>query len=874
MTISATPRRNAFIGNGTQTSWFFTFKVFDAADLAVSIQVNGAEVLLSSVDYAVSLNPNQDTSPGGSIIYPLLGDPLPGGTRLVIYGDLDYDQPLDLPEGGRFSAIALENQLDRTTMQIQQLVERTDRALRLPVTATGTNPQFPLPDPNKFIAWNPAGTSLINAEIADLAGQLVFSDWLYETFTGDGIRTLFALQRDPASVGNVDLSVDGLSLVPGTDFTVFGNTLSFTTPPVSGAQILARYGRAVGQRSLYQQVYRFTATPGQTVFTITDGYLANQNALAVYLNGLRLEGGSIDYTETNPTTVTFLSPLEEGDSVVMVAGLESFDGTNGGGGGGGGGGEDTTLGGTTLPDTTLSPATPSRYVAYVDTNPNGWNTRPSKVTLDFEWISNSYFAANPIGHFAVATRVDTNVVNTAVFGAGIAVGDLSGADEGPAHFPCTVIETWANGVLPGDNRLIPNTASPRNKLLEDGVQYRSIIESTVADNGQRYIRQRLYRFNVAEQAWETEVDTGDVLDSNAFYDTSKEGVLFAEVFADDLVPWSIEFTNIKVTWGPPRTVATEQRDRMSKYGAELEGDLLFVGDGRRVLMHGTDSVPTNFPKWVRFQSREPGKGTSMVLTPPDGSQDAVFFAANNDNIISSKSVSLGMVGTTARIETLDLVGTGSPPLEIKIGSTLKATLSESELDLQANLKFTGDARRILVSDASTDPTKWTSIRTSQANGATNVLIAPSGTGNVTTMWMSNASGMTTYRMVGLGMNNTEARLEAFGAGLSDPPIRVNVGAGNEVARFTTAGITVRGATRALGDGFENFAAWLNLGSTTARNFTNTTTLDINGLCTDGTLRTFMSSSPSNVEVETVLRPLYCGLSTLIRELTVRKIINA
>jgi hypothetical protein len=137
MTIPSTPRKaGPFLGNGATTSFPFAFKVFGPADIKVVIANSaGVEITLAlNSDYSVTLNPNQDTSPGGVVTYPISGSPLPPGSALSIIGNISYDQPLDLPSGGNFSPLALENQLDRATMQIQQLREEMDRAVKLPPT--------------------------------------------------------------------------------------------------------------------------------------------------------------------------------------------------------------------------------------------------------------------------------------------------------------------------------------------------------------------------------------------------------------------------------------------------------------------------------------------------------------------------------------------------------------------------------------------------------------------------------------------------------------------------------------------------------------------------------------------------------------------
>jgi Pectate lyase superfamily protein len=146
MTTPSTARKaGPLLGTGSQTAWPFTFKVFAAGDVKVTIaNSSGVEtVLVLNTDYSVALNANQDTSPGGTITYPISGSALPVGSTLTMVGDLDYDQPLDLPSGGNFSPLAIENQLDRQLMQTQQLKEQIDRSLKFPVSDEALNPTLP-----------------------------------------------------------------------------------------------------------------------------------------------------------------------------------------------------------------------------------------------------------------------------------------------------------------------------------------------------------------------------------------------------------------------------------------------------------------------------------------------------------------------------------------------------------------------------------------------------------------------------------------------------------------------------------------------------------------------------------------------------------
>lgn len=242
MTIPSTPRKaGPLLGNGVQTSWPFTFKVFADTDILVTVADNlgiESELTLTS-DYTVTLNSNQETSPGGAVTYLL-----PDGYTLVITGDIDYDQPLDLPSGGAFSPTALENELDRLTMQIQQLREAVNRAVQAPITSNASG-YLPSPQSNTLIGWNESETAMQNFPLSEIATAIAFATYRYDTYTGDGTTTSFVLSADPVTLGNIDVSVDGQTYVPGVDHTLVGQNLVFTVAPANGVEILARYGQGM-----------------------------------------------------------------------------------------------------------------------------------------------------------------------------------------------------------------------------------------------------------------------------------------------------------------------------------------------------------------------------------------------------------------------------------------------------------------------------------------------------------------------------------------------------------------------------------------------------------------------------------------------------
>lgn len=138
MTISSTTRKaGPYIGNGTASTFPFSFKVFQASDIeAVRLNVStGVETKLAlTTDYTVTLNPDQDSNPGGSVT--LVAGVLATGFNLVITSDVPNLQLTDLTNQGGFYPDVINDALDRATIQIQQLQEGLDRAAVLPITST------------------------------------------------------------------------------------------------------------------------------------------------------------------------------------------------------------------------------------------------------------------------------------------------------------------------------------------------------------------------------------------------------------------------------------------------------------------------------------------------------------------------------------------------------------------------------------------------------------------------------------------------------------------------------------------------------------------------------------------------------------------
>lgn len=122
------------------TSYPFSMQVLAAADIkVVRTTIAGAlysdAVLDAGVDYSVSLNPDQESSPGGTVTTTASV----AGTYVTIARNIATTQGVAIPNQGGFYPEVLERALDKLTMLVQQLKVDMDRSLLLSYADTGTS---------------------------------------------------------------------------------------------------------------------------------------------------------------------------------------------------------------------------------------------------------------------------------------------------------------------------------------------------------------------------------------------------------------------------------------------------------------------------------------------------------------------------------------------------------------------------------------------------------------------------------------------------------------------------------------------------------------------------------------------------------------
>lgn len=213
MTIQSETRvAGPFVGNDVLTALPFTFVVFDEADLLVieRITATGVDTTLTyGVDYTVSVNADQDTSPGGTVT---LLTALATGSKAYVLSGIEALQSAVFTNTGGFYPEVLNEALDKLTALVQQVAEKQGRSILAPVGETAT---LDLPPEAQrsglYLSFDAsgnvqliAGTGSSDALVQSILG-VTLSDGDLGTFTGsiiaDDATVKTALQALETAIG-------------------------------------------------------------------------------------------------------------------------------------------------------------------------------------------------------------------------------------------------------------------------------------------------------------------------------------------------------------------------------------------------------------------------------------------------------------------------------------------------------------------------------------------------------------------------------------------------------------------------------------------------------------------------------------------------
>lgn len=165
MTIASAARRIQYDGNDVTTSFPFPYLFFlDSHIVVVLTNTSGVDTTLT-LDTHYTVAGAEDPS-GGTITYPVSGDPLATGEMLTIYRTVPNIQDTDLSNQGAYFLEPLEDALDYITMAVQQLNDLSGLSLRLPETSGYSDLTIPDPEAGKYLKWKAALDGLENSALA------------------------------------------------------------------------------------------------------------------------------------------------------------------------------------------------------------------------------------------------------------------------------------------------------------------------------------------------------------------------------------------------------------------------------------------------------------------------------------------------------------------------------------------------------------------------------------------------------------------------------------------------------------------------------------------------------------------------------------
>jgi hypothetical protein len=200
MTISTQTFRFPYTSTGGAT-YPYTNKILDQDDLRVyvndTLQTIGTHYTVTGVGAAA----------GGNVVF--VSAPTAGSSVLITKDGVEFTQETDYVENDSFPAESHENALDKLTNIAQKIWDYTRRSIKLKITSSLTDLEFPDPEADKYLAWNSTKTAIVNRGIvvdsalitgamgasmvaADYASEVVsligaVSDDTYASSTWDGV---------------------------------------------------------------------------------------------------------------------------------------------------------------------------------------------------------------------------------------------------------------------------------------------------------------------------------------------------------------------------------------------------------------------------------------------------------------------------------------------------------------------------------------------------------------------------------------------------------------------------------------------------------------------------------------------------------------
>ena len=172
MTISSTTVKNSYSGDGSTTTFNYTFKIFADSDLQVIIRSSTATETVKTITTHYTVT-GAGSASGGTVVFTSGNIPASGET-VVLRRAVPQTQAIDYIANDPFPAESHEEGLDRATMTLQQVQEELNRAIKLSRTNTMTSTEFSVgatDRANKILAFDSSGEISVTQELGTFVGN-------------------------------------------------------------------------------------------------------------------------------------------------------------------------------------------------------------------------------------------------------------------------------------------------------------------------------------------------------------------------------------------------------------------------------------------------------------------------------------------------------------------------------------------------------------------------------------------------------------------------------------------------------------------------------------------------------------------------------
>lgn len=134
---------NRFIGDGNNKTFAFGFKFNNKNDIQVWLYDSTTRKLTQRTDFTLTPNDDDMPSEGGTVTFPSEGAAIPSTQMVIVQRHMNLFQ-LDVYKHGMFLDLDnFEHSLDTLVLEIQQVADGVDRAIKYPINQTGFDPTLP-----------------------------------------------------------------------------------------------------------------------------------------------------------------------------------------------------------------------------------------------------------------------------------------------------------------------------------------------------------------------------------------------------------------------------------------------------------------------------------------------------------------------------------------------------------------------------------------------------------------------------------------------------------------------------------------------------------------------------------------------------------